>query len=234
MSNERIKRDENKYIIASHYAFNKTFESLNYFEPEEYGVYYNRVAFHEEIMRNYERTYKLFKELHPNKIVTIFDKAICFGMVLRKYENFGCVRKGMAPRRIALLNEKYITEFMLAILHYSEYSVRAPGKGNGELISPTPFDLRTMFGEHMDVLEGLIRKIMVLLSEEEYKANEISDLLKEIYQLAILYGNGFDADDERTRKRIRVKEVKGTTNLSIEECDTLRWHREDLAKSVRR
>lgn len=229
MSNERIKRDENKYIIASHHAFNKTFECIEYFDLSVYGIVYNRTLFYEEILRKYEIAYKLFKENHPNKTVTIFDKALCFAMVLKKFDNFSCTRAFSAPRRIALLNERYIVEFMLSILHYSEYSVRNPGKGNGVMIDFTPFDISTLFAEHKDVLEANIRKMMLLLAEEEFKANEISDVLRETYDLAILYGNCFDEKDfTRARKRIRVKEAFKAPKLTSEECDTLKWHREDM------
>ncbi len=230
---ERRKKDANKYIIASHHAFIRTFNTLNYYEPETYSIYYNRTSYSDEIMQDYEKVYRLFKEVHPNKIVNIFDKAICFGMVLRKYDSFGCIRKNSAPKRIALINERFIAEFMLSILHYSSYSLRAPGNGNGELISSTPFDLDTLFADHKELLDEKIRRIMILLAEDEYKANEIKELLIEIYHLAILYGNCIEENDfEKARKRIRIKETKTAYSLVSEESDTLKWHREDLIKTI--
>lgn len=229
MGNERIKRDENKYIIASHHAFNKTFECIEYFDLDTYGIGYNKTFYFEDILRKYEIAYKLFKENHPNKIVTIFDKALCFAMVLRKFDNFSCVRTTSAPRRISLLNERYIVEFMLSILHYSEYSVRAPGKGNGAMIEFTPFDLTTLFANNKDILEAKIRKMMLLLAEEEFKANEIAEILRETYDLAILYGNCFEEKNfEKVRKRICVKETIKAPMLVSEESDSLKWHRDDL------
>lgn len=235
MSNERIRNDQNKYVISSHHAFNRTCDVIEYFDYETYGIGYNRTMFYEEILKDYEKAYRAFKEKHPDKIVTIFDKALCFAGALREFNNFSCARSYSAPRRISLLNERYIVEFMLCILHYSEYSVRAPGKGNGELISPTPFDLKTLFANHNEVLEANIRKMMVLLAEEEFKDDEIVAILRETYDLAILYGNCFDEEDfARTRKRIRVKEVKYAPKLVTEESESLKWHLQDVGMNRRK
>lgn len=233
MGNERKRTDERKFVIASDIAFNRAYETLDFFEPEYYRVYHNKTYYFYDILSDYEKAYKLFKEANPDKIVTVFDKALCYAMVLRKYKTFGCVATVNVPKRVSLINERYIVEVMLSILHFSEYSVKAPGKQRGFVIVPTPFDLETLFAEHKDVLEGKIRNLMVLLSSEEFMATDILNVLREIYDLAILYGNAFDeADFERARKRIRVKEVKNAPCLNFTQSESFRWRQDSLTKGV--
>jgi len=231
MGNERIKKDERKFAITSNVAFNKAYETLEFYEPDYYRVYHNKTYYFYDILADYEKTYKMFKEANPNSIVTIFDKALCFAMVLRKYKTFWCMACTNVPKRVSLLNERYIAEVMLGILHFSEYSVKAPGKQRGFVIEPTPFDLDTLFADHKEVLEDKIRKLMVKLSEEEFKATDILNMLKEIYDLAILYGNAFDESDfERARKRIRSKETSAAPCLKFEQSESFKWRQESLIK----
>ncbi len=232
MSNKRLKNDQNKIILTTHYAFNKTFEQIEPFDFAFNGVYYTRTANLEDMMYDYERAYQLFKEAHPKNVVTIFDKALCMGLILRKYQTFGSSQK-KAPRRVALLNERFIAEVMVAFLHYSEYSIRA--KNTGELLSPTPFDLQVLSNGHEEQFEELMRDLTVLLSAPDFQATEINSKLREIYNLAILYGNGFNEEDFASIiKRIRVKERNSTPNFNYEESPMLQQHQQEIKGKYRR
>lgn len=232
MSNKRIKNDENKIILSTHYAFNKTFEQIEPFDLAFNGVYYTRSANLEDIIRDYERAYKLFKEFHPKHAVTIFDKALCIGLILRNYTTFGSSKEA-APRRVAYLNERFIAEVMLAFLHYSEYSIR--DEKVGELLPTTQFNFEKLTKNHQEEFNSLLRKLIGLLAENEYKANEIANTLKEIYDLAILYGHNFDPSDfAKLSKRIRTREKTTSPNFNLEDHPIYVQHQESMKGKYRR
>jgi len=231
MSNDRIRRDKNKIMLSTHHAFNKTFATLDPIDISIYKIYTNKNMYLEEIIRLYEKTYKLYKEQNPNKLITIFDKTLCLSMVLKKFNTFGYSSQNTVPTRIKLINERYIVEVMLALLHFSEYNIRAAKKG--ELFPLLSFDLDTLMAEYKELLERYIYELTSLLGQENFEATKILEKLKELYDTAILYGNGIKEEDfPLIRKRIRVKETINTTKLKSKEPYTLKIHRETLKQSV--
>lgn len=229
----RQKRDENKIIIGTQSAFHRTFDIIDPFDFISYGIYYTRSANLDDIIRDYEQIQQLFRKAHARKALTIFDKALCIGFVLKRYETFGCIKKE-TPKRVALLNERFITEVMLAFLHFSEYSIR---DSHGEdVVSPTPFNLQAyQASEEKPNLDRLINKITLLLSEPSFDEEAIQDTLVKVYMGAILNENALDKELEtKLRKKIKIKEVNKAPNINYEESTMYQMHQESMKGKYKR
>lgn len=229
----RQKRDENKIAIGTQTAFSRTFDKIDPFDFISYGIYYTRSANLEDIMRDYEKLQQIYRKAHSRKALTIFDKALCIAFVLKKYKTFGSIKKD-TPKRISLLNERFIAETMIAFLHFSEYSIR-DSKGE-DIIPPAPFNLETcQTSEEQHNLERLINKITLLLSEPTFNADAIEAALMELYMLTILTENGLSKDlESELKKRIKIKEASKAPNINYEESAMYQLHQESMKGKYKR
>ena len=162
----KFKKDENKLLIALSYAFNTTIDTLTVEEIEKHHITYkNNTFFIEQILHRYYTIIELYQK-RLAKSITIFDKALCLGMALKKNPTFDVINKENVPQNIKNVNEQYCIQAMLTILSHSTYSLT----GNEEAI---PLNLKTIDREQQDKIEALQQELITILKSEEYQSEQV-------------------------------------------------------------
>jgi len=210
----KFKKDENKLLIALSYAFNTTIDTLTVEEIEKHHITYkNNTFFIEQILHRYYTIIELYQK-RLAKSITIFDKALCLGMALKKNPTFDVINKENVPQNIKNVNEQYCIQAMLTILSHSTYSLT----GNEEAI---PLNLKTIDREQQDKIEALQQELITILKSEEYQSEQVLSILNKIYLTAVAYSYGLesDFDEEKLRKNLKIKESKSAVHLSYKKSD---------------
>ena len=128
MSGETIKvRETRRLAILAHNAVTNV---LNDLKEEDYPLVHTSMGrvFTEDIASSYYRYLDHFKMVYsdtPERKITIFDKALCLAMSLERNKVITTSElKGRVPKRMMNLNEKLITEIVLAYIGHSTYHVK--------------------------------------------------------------------------------------------------------------
>ncbi len=219
----KYRNDDNKVLISFNYAFNKMLSQLTIKDFNENGLTYrcNRF-FTDDILHTYYTILDAYRNVATTerRRITIFEKAMCLGMAIRKFKTFEVITKDDVVPHLADINERFISEVLIALLHYSEYDVKKNGKF---AIEPSCMNFEVAFSSNNSKLEALKSELTELIKSEGYSAENVLNTLKKLFILSVLYSNGLDENDfDLIKDSLKIKESSKAPALIIKHSTLLK------------
>lgn len=205
---KRETKERNKMLIIFHETFVKI---INEYKEEDYHNYQikSRIGgtFIDEMFLDYENNLKKCGFVNQKSVedLSVFDRAICFGMCLKEIEPIMITgTKTRSPKRFQNVNERFVAEAMLRFIEATLY--RVVKKGNHVLCRGV-FNYDCFNDGHKKELESFRKLLIANIEGEEINYIETLALLNKIYVKGVIYDQGLEGIDEaRILENLKVTE----------------------------
>lgn len=218
------ERETRKVTIILHSALTTVLNSLeekdyrNIFVTVNSGNLAN-IVFDE--MKFMEQFKMMFQD--EDRILTIFDKALCLAMSLERNKVITTSElKGRVPKRMMNLNEKLITEIVLAYIGHSTYHVKRTDIGGD-------FSYESYADGHKTELKHMKELLTLEFTNINFDYNKCLALLYEVYLRGVCHEQGLPSGKiYDLKKKIFVKEKSSSPINTVEVKNTFSEYRKSF------
>lgn len=191
------EKKKNKMLLIFHEVFVKY---INAYTKEDFENYQIKTRTQGSFVKDLLEVDTVFNnklaelmQVEPEEL-SIFDKAICFGMSFKKTEPIIVMGTNYhSPQRFKNVNAKMTAEAMMYYLDKTKYRIAKPKK---KTICGGDFSFEGFEDGHKLELAKLKKELIEASTGKNVNYLVALDILKKMYIKGIIYGNGLDGISE--------------------------------------
>lgn len=191
------EKKKNKMLLIFHEVFVKY---INAYTKEDFENYQIKTRTQGSFVKDLLEVDTVFNnklaelmQVEPEEL-SIFDKAICFGMSFKKTEPIIVMgTNSHSPQRFKNVNAKMTAEAMMYYLDKTKYRIAKPKK---KTICGGDFSFEGFEDGHKLKLAKLKKELIEASTGKNVNYLVALDILKKMYIKGIIYGNGLDGISE--------------------------------------
>lgn len=210
-------REHRKILLYFHLAFTTIVNQLEEADFKQYSIATNTAgSYASSLLSSYDSflnqcMYVLGQE---EKDVSLFDKAICFGMSLKENKAISARKvNSKSPKRVQDLNDRLIAKAMMCFLESSTY--RLATKSDHTLFSGA-FCYDGFSSGHKKELKSLEKLLLEGISTAQLDYEACLAILQKMYIRGVIYQEELeDVDDVSLLEQLKIRDNQKVSSCPV-------------------